>query len=104
MKLLGRLGDLSVTRFQQSQGKDEGGSQHREFLPLGQEMAVKTKTMSWCRSLCGLPEEAKGSNHGQERRHGQGLVIKTALLTRHQLDSRIQLSSPLSPNWPNPGS
>lgn len=32
----------------------------------------------------GLPEEAKGSNHGQE------LTIRTSLITRHQLGIRIQ--------------
>lgn len=44
----------------------------------GHEMMVITKTMSWFRSMCGLPEEAKGSNHGQERQHGQELVIKNS--------------------------
>lgn len=48
-------------------------------------MTVITKTISWFRSLCGLPEEAKGSNN-----HGQELTIKTSLMIRHQLGSRIQ--------------
>lgn len=48
-----------------------------------------------------LPEEAKGSNCEQEG-HGQEVVI-TVQPTR-QLGSRIQLRTPPSLNWPNPGS
>lgn len=59
-------------------------------------MMVITKTMNWFRSMCGLPEEAKGSNQGQERQLGQKLVIKTSPAHQTPMDSRVQLSNPVS--------